>query len=299
VIEFGTLGDEDSTPVVEQVIAEENSDEQSIEQEAPAAEVAPTVEASPAATVEHDPVFSYDIYHTGEPTIELEQLQQSLNELGEEVREATLSDSPAAIETDEPMFTSYTDEEDFEPAGFVGPEVELVFHGPHHPFGETFAEEEVVIDHYASLDKSVAPQRVHDQTGQSNEIAAILEDVSTASAAESSSESLAPKPSLAIVADEEDTTLDTGEVPTLTVRPAATELPALTAEWDAAAAEPVLPESSHEDSFDDELLEATDDRDIIIIEEQRGAVTAVATQPASRVRRQEYRQLFARLRRGG
>jgi type II secretory pathway predicted ATPase ExeA len=50
-------------------------------------------------------------------------------------------------------------EEDFTPAGTIGPEVELIFHEAHDPFSEPFEEEEVVIDQYASLDADVLRQR--------------------------------------------------------------------------------------------------------------------------------------------
>jgi hypothetical protein len=37
-------------------------------------------------------------------------------------------------------------DEEFQPAGSIGPEVELVFTDPGNPFSESFAEEEVVVD---------------------------------------------------------------------------------------------------------------------------------------------------------
>ncbi len=43
-------------------------------------------------------------------------------------------------------------EEDFRPAGSIGPEVELVFADHGNPFKEDFAEEEVIIDRYAAID---------------------------------------------------------------------------------------------------------------------------------------------------
>ena len=50
-------------------------------------------------------------------------------------------------------------EDDFQPAGSIGPEVELVFNGLRDPFGESFQEEEVVLDRYASLDADVFGHR--------------------------------------------------------------------------------------------------------------------------------------------
>lgn len=43
-------------------------------------------------------------------------------------------------------------EEDFQPAGSIGPEVELVFHDPADLLNEDFQEEEVVIDRYSQPD---------------------------------------------------------------------------------------------------------------------------------------------------
>ena len=43
-------------------------------------------------------------------------------------------------------------DDDFHPAGSIGPEVELGFGGPSDPFSEQFEQEEVVIDRYSSLD---------------------------------------------------------------------------------------------------------------------------------------------------
>jgi hypothetical protein len=40
------------------------------------------------------------------------------------------------------------EEEEFHPAGSIGPEVELVFTDPSNPFDEQFAEEEEVVDRY-------------------------------------------------------------------------------------------------------------------------------------------------------
>jgi type II secretory pathway predicted ATPase ExeA len=42
-------------------------------------------------------------------------------------------------------------DDDFQPAGSIGPEVELCFDNSPHPFQEQFAEEEVVADRYAAV----------------------------------------------------------------------------------------------------------------------------------------------------
>jgi type II secretory pathway predicted ATPase ExeA len=45
-------------------------------------------------------------------------------------------------------------DDDFEPAGSIGPEVELVFSDPSNPFSEHFAEEEDVVDRYGEEPQS-------------------------------------------------------------------------------------------------------------------------------------------------
>ena len=49
-------------------------------------------------------------------------------------------------------------EEEFRPAGSIRPEIELVFDEPENPFGERFAEEEVLSDRYAVASETVAAQ---------------------------------------------------------------------------------------------------------------------------------------------
>ena len=47
-------------------------------------------------------------------------------------------------------------EQEFCPAGTIGPEVELVFNEPEHPFRESFQEEEVIRDRYATRGEAIA-----------------------------------------------------------------------------------------------------------------------------------------------
>jgi len=49
-------------------------------------------------------------------------------------------------------------EKDFEPAGTIGPEVELTFEEAIHPFREEFSEEEVVADRYAPAARPAAEE---------------------------------------------------------------------------------------------------------------------------------------------
>jgi type II secretory pathway predicted ATPase ExeA len=78
-------------------------------------------EAVPAATadvVSTEP----DVACTSEPTEQIHEIQQMLGEL----------------------------EDDFRPAGTIGPEVELVLDDPGNPFSERFLEEEIVVDRHAA-----------------------------------------------------------------------------------------------------------------------------------------------------
>ena len=50
-------------------------------------------------------------------------------------------------------------DDDFQPAGSIGPEVELCFDNSAHPFQQEFAEEEVVADHYAAVALAAATEK--------------------------------------------------------------------------------------------------------------------------------------------
>ncbi|MCA9248499.1 MAG: AAA family ATPase [Planctomycetales bacterium] len=50
-------------------------------------------------------------------------------------------------------------DEEFQPAGVIGPEVELNFQASTNPFDEAFDTEEVILDSYASLDDSILKNR--------------------------------------------------------------------------------------------------------------------------------------------
>jgi hypothetical protein len=50
-------------------------------------------------------------------------------------------------------------DDDFQPAGSIGPEVEVCFDNSVHPFQEEFAEEEVVADRYAAVAVAPLPEK--------------------------------------------------------------------------------------------------------------------------------------------
>jgi type II secretory pathway predicted ATPase ExeA len=170
------------------------------------------------------------------------------------------ADSTLPIESDEPRIT----------AGAIGPHVELVYRGPHNPFDEPFAEEEVVIDRYATLEAGAFRDRPKVSSIEGQEIAAALR----------SFVSHQPAPSNTIP---------------LTIAKVTHEMKATAPAKQAAAVavETVTEESATEAMDDDDW----DDRDLIVVEEDAVRVdSAVVT--TGKARRQEYRQLFSRLRRG-
>lgn len=82
------------------------------------------------------------------------------------LRVAKTEDQPAVVETVEPLEqlrrieTAISElDGDYQPAGSIEPEVELVFPDPGNPFSEPFAQEEPVVQRYA-LPEEAPPPRV-------------------------------------------------------------------------------------------------------------------------------------------
>ena len=149
-------------------------------------------------------------------------------------------------------------DEDFQPAGSICPEVELIFQGGKNPFGEEFAEEEIVLDRYASLEADVFDQRPLVSCTEGLELSKLL----------------APH------------TRQTAE-PVVPIHPSV-----------AATAKAQVGDSSVSkvEAATAEYTDEDEDADLIIVEDDTpGATHSV---PAPLVRKQEYRQLFAKLRRG-
>jgi type II secretory pathway predicted ATPase ExeA len=157
-------------------------------------------------------------------------------------------------------------EEEFRPAGTIGPEVELVFRGGRSPFGNEFTEEEVVLDRYASLEADLFHQRPVVTSHEGRELAALLAPQTIAIA-----ESVVKLPE---------------EMPGWT----ASRHRAEPAEPTAARPASVAVSESAAEPVDD------DDLDLIVVEDNPDVVARLAPPPL--VRKQEYRQLFAKLRRG-
>ena len=147
-------------------------------------------------------------------------------------------------------------EEDFQPAGSIGPQVELVFSQSIDPFGEAFDDEEVVIDRYASLEANVFAQRPTVRSQEGSELSQLLTPWMTAA--------------------ESPRHIDAATAGQAADEPATDRV-----------AEPAAAALS---------VELGDDDDLIIIEDEAPAERQ--TPAPVLVRRQEYRQLFTRLRRG-
>jgi len=168
------------------------------------------------------------------------------------------------------------DDGEFLPAGTIRPEVELVFPEHGNPFAESFEEEEVVIDHYALLGEAMpGRRRVYSREGR--QLGRELTELNPA----------APLVS------------DGGETSSREVRragPAHLE----NAQPCDPAQDPIYPEIPGAAGLSlAEPLEVVDDEDpdLIVVDDALDPPVAHQARLAP-VRRQEYGQLFARLRQG-
>jgi type II secretory pathway predicted ATPase ExeA len=166
--------------------------------------------------------------------------------------------------------------EDFQPAGAIRPEVELVF---PNPFDEHFSEEEVIIDRYSAIQVDALANRPLVRGAESHELAALLtaaEPGPVLFAAETPTESLLIASVNAAGSEAEPPSLSW---------PGGTPLLAPDAVSDPSQAGP-LDQLNYEDD------------DLIVIEESSDQAVPTPNAKTPQVRRKEYRQLFAQLRRG-
>ncbi|MEX2172909.1 MAG: AAA family ATPase [Pirellulaceae bacterium] len=230
-------------------------------------------EASPAAATIAGPFRS----QAGDSAAaRLDAIESGLATLRDEASPFAASDLPREGEADE-----------FSPADESGTEVELIFHAAHDPFGGNWEAEEVVIDRYASLEEAHL-QRVGSDEGRS--LGAALE-----AAAPHAQSTLAEFATLATV--EPAPYAAQFELATTAIAPDTLAPDTIASDFDPAS-DPVLPD---EQATLQVARRATvslqefagDDRDIIVIEEDR---TARSQQKPASPKRQEYRQLFSTLR---
>ena len=178
-------------------------------------------------------------------------------------------------------------DDDFQPAGSIKPEVELVFQSTSNPFQESFDEEEVVIDRYSAIEADALANCPLVTSAESRELRALLAPFTGGS-----------KPSVAIAAATwaGGTPNAAIEPPTATQKTAARLVEAAqTAPTESSVVPPIGPQRAQEIPM--QARSANDD-DLIVIEEPPEQIISVAKKPAPKVKRQEYRQLFAQLRRG-
>ncbi len=176
--------------------------------------------------------------------------------------------------------------DDFQPAGSIRPEVELVFQSTSNPFDESFDEEEVVIDRYTAIETDALANRPRVTSSESLALSALLTPFERE-----------PQPSVAVAAaswpggtpDEHRNVESRAKTPLVK--------PSQTAAVDAplkASGGPPAQRPWTETVPRDELV----DEDLIVVEEPPEQIISVSKKLAPRVKRQEYRQLFAKLRRG-
>ena len=159
-------------------------------------------------------------------------------------------------------------DEDFTPAGTIGPEVEMTFPELGHPFEERYDDEEVVIDRYAALAAGLAGrQRVYSHEGRdlSRALAKFVQKWVEPELADTGADDVAPD--------------DPADDPVYPEPAAENPTPAATPPHDVDVVEP-------------------GDADLIIVEDDPEESLPGPKRRLAPVRRQEYGQLFAKLRRG-
>jgi type II secretory pathway predicted ATPase ExeA len=162
------------------------------------------------------------------------------------------------------------DERALDPLETVESEIDAAFAQPVHPFGGVYEEEEVVIDRYASLEAKTMHFRPHVTSPEGREIAALM--------------GASSRRKLGIVSAENLTES------THTLGAEAFDDP-----FDPAS-DPVLPDNAP--PFSDNQSVAHPEL-VVVDSEGTQQLSSVASAPTGRAQRQEYHQLFARLRRGG
>lgn len=170
-------------------------------------------------------------------------------------------------------------EEDFQPAGSIGPELELVF---EDPFAEHFAQEEVVSDHDAPRQAAPQPQTAASGPEQGGPVPETPDGVGEQT-----------------FEDEASPERPDQETPAMGSEDASFEPPAAAAETSQPAAVAELePDTVPLHGCPADSAGEPEEPSTIIVEDDYDEGAAVANGPAVAVRRREFGQLFAKLRRG-
>ena len=188
-------------------------------------------------------------------------------------------------------------EDDFQPAGSIEPEVELVFDGSQDPFGESFAEETLVVDRYRMVEPAAPRTTLR------------LEPIPAATLpvrrlAESKP---APPATIEYGTLDDDPYQPAASAPgaaasaTPAVKPTATVAQALGQSIDPEAEEtwsrPTETVRLRRSELPETALGSDNDEDLILVEEGYERVEPLHGRQVAVVRQKEYGQLFARLRR--
>lgn len=181
-------------------------------------------------------------------------------------------------------------DEEFEPAGSIQPEVEFMLPEVLTDSVSTFDEEEVIIDRYAELDARCWGHRPQVASREGSELSAMLTRFLQNE----------PADPLRLVDELQSAIINEGDVTSATSMVGAEAVDPTTCEEVAAPAAEVVAQASTEtpEGFAEASVDTSQlDEDLIVIEEDEPEeLVTLRRQPA--VKRQEYRQLFARLRSG-
>ena len=195
----------------------------------------------------------------------------SLDDLDEPIERINSNGNRAFARIDGIADTLASIDDDFTPAGTIKPEVELTFDSTPDPFGERFEAEEVIVDRYASADAAFGA-RPHVYSSEGAAISAMLEPFLK--------ETTGPRLAVAAHVD---------SVPDPVLPETQLQREPLKVEPRAARIAPATPSPSAD-------FVESDDAEVIIVEDDPQPAT-VSRKPVL-VRKQEFRQLFARLQRG-
>jgi type II secretory pathway predicted ATPase ExeA len=216
-------------------------------------------------------------------------------EFGPLDEESAFEDTPPPTEderTEEPPTDLGESESEVTGNNSDKPQVELVFHPAHNPFAEEFAEEEVVVDQYASADLLARRHQREVSCAESRQIANHLEQLVRQLQTNATPNSDPTPPS-----SEEQPTQET----------AREEMPAETApDGDTVAEETVTEEMLPDENFqEDQVIEEQLTEETTVLEDspddsspahEDSAEPKTASSDSPCTRHSDYRRLFSRLR---
>jgi type II secretory pathway predicted ATPase ExeA len=209
---------------------------------------------------------------------------------------------------------------DYKPATTKAPEIELVFTDPDDPFAEDFAEEEIIVDRFAELESGVMANRPLVRSAEGRQLSSLLEQHRDRPAFVRDGHPPGESTNSPVLESDHE------QSPPVWIPPAGFEPDELEAAGGESgdssdesaearrteslfrpAMDPVLPDEFFSREPVDDATEVDtsetfetlldEDQDLIIVEDDPPDPVP-PNPPPPKVRRQKYRQLFARLRRG-